>query len=326
MRLHFRRRRHRSRRKNQVIPILLTASLTLILAALLLLNHQKTRAYEKLAEQTDVSLERLSVSWQGQQYVLRADIKTVLLIGIDQSKEAVNPGQSDFVTLAVFDPRTESWTLVQFNRDSMCPITMLSPAGEYQGTQTAQLALAHAYGSGGTDSCRNTVEAVENLLYGVPIHDYIRIGIDKISVFNDAVGGVTVTIRDDFSAIDPSMVMGTTMRLKGRQAETFVRTRKGMDDATNVSRMARQRDYLQGWIQAAQKTDEEDLIKPLSQELYTNVSFMQLETLVKTAKNYPSPTIRTIPGTVRQGEEYMEFYPDEEALKSMAIELFFEKE
>ena len=83
-------------------------------------------------------------------------------------------------------------------------------------------------------------EAVEGLLLGESIDFYVAMNMDGISELNDLAGGVTVTLEDDFSSIDPAMAKGTTLTLHGDQAETFVRSRMTVGDGTNASRMERQ--------------------------------------------------------------------------------------
>ena len=116
--------------------------------------------------------------------------------------------------------------------------------GNYLQNSTAQLALAYAYGDGREESCQLTADAVSNLFYGLPIHGYCAINMEAIDLLNDMVGGVEVTIRDDFSQVDPSMKEGTTMVLKGHQATTYVRSRSSVGDGTNEGRMNRQKEYL----------------------------------------------------------------------------------
>ena len=60
---------------------------------------------------------------------------------------------------------------------------------------------------------------------------------------NDMVGGVTVTIEDDFSEVDPTLKMGETVTLMGEHAENYVRQRKEVADGRNESRMQRQSSY-----------------------------------------------------------------------------------
>ena len=89
------------------------------------------------------------------------------------------------------------------------------------------------------------MDAVSRLLGGAPIDGYAALNMDGIALFNDAIGGVTVTITSDFTAVDPTLVEGETITLNGQQAFEFVRTRKDVDDQTNLARMERQRIYLE---------------------------------------------------------------------------------
>ena len=59
------------------------------------------------------------------------------------------------------------------------------------------------------------------------------------------LGGVTLTFSQDMTDIDPLMTAGATLTLNGQQAEAFCRSRMGVGDQTNASRMVRQRQYLQ---------------------------------------------------------------------------------
>lgn len=52
--------------------------------------------------------------------------------------------------------------------------------------------------------------------------------MDGIVEMNDLLGGVTVTVEDDFSQVDSSLVMGKRVTLTGQQALTFVRSRRGV--------------------------------------------------------------------------------------------------
>ena len=58
------------------------------------------------------------------------------------------------------------------------------------------------------------------------------------------MGGVTVTLEEDFTAFDPAMTKGTTLTLQGMQAEYYVRQRFYVGDGSNMARMERQRNYM----------------------------------------------------------------------------------
>lgn len=63
--------------------------------------------------------------------------------------------------------------------------------------------MGYGFGDGRQTSCEVTVEAVENL-GGQTVDQYLSMGLDGISTLNDLAGGITVTLEDDFSAIDPA--------------------------------------------------------------------------------------------------------------------------
>ena len=89
---------------------------------------------------------------------------------------------------------------------------------------------------------------------GESIDFYVAMNMDGISELNDLAGGVTVTLEDDFSSIDPAMTRGTTLTLHGEQAETFVRSRMTVGDGTNASRMERQSVYAGGAVSDHRRT------------------------------------------------------------------------
>ena len=190
----------------------------------------------------------------GMEYYPRQDITVLLMMGIDQSGPAQNSGSynnagaADMLAVAVFDETNESYTVLTINRDTITEMPVLGPGGRPAGTATQQLALAHTYGSGLEDSAENTRNAVSMLLYDIPIDYYLAMRTDAIGIFNDAVGGVTVTVTDDFSAVDPTIPMGQ-VKLKGLQAVRYVQSRSGVGDQLNRSRMKRQEQYMQGFVE-----------------------------------------------------------------------------
>ena len=278
----------------------------------------------------------LTINYQGGQYRLRDDLETYLIIGLDKFTDTlsdpdayINNQQSDFLFLMIVDKTNESYCAVHLNRDTMTEIQRLGVGGKRLGTFVGQLALSHTYGSGGKDSCRNTAEAVTNYLYGVPVDHYFAMTMDAIPVLNDLVGGVTVHVDDDFSAIDPALEQGKDVRLVGQQALTFVRARRGVNDQTNLSRMNRQREYIYGLYQ--QLSDKLHSIDGFSKRLashladfsVSDLTSTQLSNLADRMKDYRFTTIYTIPGEAVVGEKFMEFYTDDDALQELVVQLFF---
>ena len=218
------------------------------------------------------------------------------------------------------------------DRDTMTPITTLGVLGNRSGVRTAQVSLSHGFGDGGAQSCELTVEAVSNLLLGTEIDFYAAMNLDGISVLNDAVGGVTVTLEDDFSALDPAMMAGTTLTLRGDQAECYVRSRMNVGIGTNEARMARQETYLSELSAKLTERIAEsqsfigELYDELEAYLTTDMSRGRLINEVWNARNYERTPLVRLAGEHRVGSDgFMQFYIDEEALEQTVLALFYER-
>ena len=212
----------------------------------------------------------------------------------------------------------------------MAEIPILGVGGKEAGSAHAQLALAHTYGNGKEQSCENTVEAVSQFLYGMEIDHYVALSMEAVPVLNDAVGGVTVEIKDDFSKVDPALVTGEEIRLQGEQALTFVRARGKMEDSSNLNRMGRQREYLIGLYEQLKKSLEIDaslparLLADLSTSMVSDYSIEEWIELLDSIRDYKMEDIQVIVGEAVKGEEHMEFYADEKALQKQLIDLQYE--
>ena len=273
--------------------------------------------------------------YNGTAYAKREDLETVLLLGVDKFEGETPEGylnnqQADFLLLLVMDKENETCTPIQLNRDTMTQIQILGVTGEPAGTFTGQLALAHTYGSGEEDSCENTVLAVENLLYGVGIDHYVSLTMDGVALLNDLVGGVTVEVLDDFSGIDDSLVQGETVTLQGQQALTYVRSRGGLEDSSNLHRMERQRQYLsalQQQLKAAVQQEDGftlDALLQLNEYMVSDCTVDQLSDLGDSLAAYQVSDILTTPGDAQEGEVFMEFTVDEAALQQLVMDVFYE--
>ena len=333
----MRRARHNKTKHNRM-PTLVTAILLAVIGAglLCLFLWERKQGPETVPE--DEIPGQLIVNYQGAQYRNRSDLDTFLIMGVDKFTDTVsdptfymNNQQADFLLLMIVDKSSKSYCALHINCDTMAEIQRLGLKGEKLNTFTGQLALAHTYGSGGKDSCRNQVQAVSRYLYDVPIDHYFAMTMDGLGVLNDLVGGVTVHIDDDFSAVDPSLTQGKDVTLHGDQALHFVRYRKDVADQSNLSRMVRQREFMNAlYKQLSAKLKENDrfarqLATNLSEYTLSDLTTDELSRFADDFKDYEFTGILTIPGEAVKGETFMEFYPDEAALQELVIKLFFKK-
>ena len=274
--------------------------------------------------------KKVTLSYMGTDYPIKKHIQTVLLIGTDSTeqyeeqteglRDFYNGHQADFLMLLVLDTDANTAQIIQLNRDTMTDVPWLDVLGMYGGTEFKQLCLAFNYGDGGGQSCRNTVDAVSRLLFDAPIDSYIQIPMTAIPVLNDLVGGVPVTIADDLTGIDPAFVKGATVHLTGTQAEKFVRARMGLADDTNLSRMRRQRDYMDSFQKCAKEainTDSEfvlKLLEKMGEYLQSNLTGQQLSDLIVQLDQSQISPIRVPEGKLIEGAQHYEFYVDEASL------------
>lgn len=279
-------------------------------------------------------LENRLLNVDGRTYAMRSELTTILLMGVDRERQTVpqgyrNGGQADFLMLLVLDHENRTISQIAIDRDTMTPITVLGVTGKTAGERKTQICLAHGFGDGYEQSCELTAKAVSRLLCSIPVDLYLALNMDGISVLNDELGGITVTLTDDFSALDEAMRPGVTLTLQGRQAEYYVRSRMNIGLGTNDARMLRQETYL---ARASERLctqvtrDKEyigELYDALSPYLTTNISRGRLINEVWNARQYRNTGIYRLPGEHVTGRDgFVEFHVDHDALKQIVTKLF----
>ena len=258
----------------------------------------------------------------------------VLVLGIDQfgpvadSGSYQNRGAADLDILLIFDETNRQINILHLNRDTMLEIPVLGIGGRQAGTYYGQLALAHTYGSGLSDSAENARKTISDFLYGLHIDYYVSMNMDAITILNDAVGGVTVNVTEDFSEVDPTIQKGQ-VHLTGDQAIHFVRSRKEVGDQLNLSRIERHKAYLDGFADAFRSRQAEDAgfiltaYEQVSPYLVTDLSANAVSGMKDRYYDYEINEIISPAGENVIGEEFMEFYVDEEALDALILRLFY---
>ena len=313
------------------------AAAALILILVLVMIYSGLRILEStvfFTKQEEAAVPTKTITRSEVDYFPRQDITVILVMGIDEegpvkdSGSYRNNGEADMVAAVILDQTDETYTVLALNRDMMLEMPALGVGGRQAGTFYGQLALSHTYGSGLADSAENTRNTVSNLLYGINIDHYVAMNMDAIGILNDAVGGVTVTVRDDFSAVDESLTPGE-VTLNREQALHYVRTRKDVGNQLNLSRMERHKEYLQGLSAALNRQlDDSDtfaaeLYEEMSPYMVTDCSLNVVSGLMQRCADYSLKQILSMEGENVLGAEYYEFYADEEKLDALILELFY---
>lgn len=276
------------------------------------------------------------VEYEGVTYRPKRRLTTALILGTDHYAEEMpsmpyrSGVQADFLLLLVVDDSEETITPIQINRDSMIGVDTFSIFGAGTGRRETQICLSYSFGNGRETSCTLTKDAVSRLLGDVNIDHYLALNLDAIPVLNDALGGVTVTLEDDFTVYDPAMTAGSTLTLRGRQAEYYLRMRYYIGDSSNNLRLSRQKNYL---TCAAPILKEKmggsgrfvgDLYDALEPYIITDMSRGWLINLGNRAAQYEILPVAQLEGETMLGQDgYMEFYPDADGIKRLVLGAFY---
>lgn len=282
---------------------------------------------------------REMITYKNETYVKKGNLETYLIAGIDapgkveKVTEYDGTGQCDVLAVIVRDRSTDQCKLLSIDRNTVTAVKSLDNDGTYLDTTDIQISLAHAMGFDQQVRAENTVDAVSHLLGDQTIDGYAMVNMGAIQVVNDMVGGVTVTIEDDFSDVDPSMKKGETVTLMGEQAEKYVRSRKEISDGSNQNRMSRQSTYEEAFKPAFRNKCAENSKFPL--EVYhamedymtTNISAKKFCRLAILMSDENQDEKVAISGTYGLDEDgWQTFTPDADSLQEAILELFYKKQ
>lgn len=297
------------------------------------------KAQEVLTQEEEQKWQEGWVKYEGKIYAYNEDIMTFLFMGIDKRNdvkevaEGTNGGQADALFLAVMDPHTKTIKVIGINRNTMTDIDIYNEYGAYVTTQKAQIAVQHGFGNGMEESCEYQRKAVAKLFYNLPIHGYAAINMSAIPTINDSVGGVDITVLEDLTKKDPMLVEGNEVHLEGESAYIYLRERDVTEFASADRRLARQKQYLNAFINKAKEAAKKDisvaldLYKSITPQMVTDVSLDEVTYLAPILSDYQfdSDSFYMIEGETVMGEQFEEFYADEDALYELILNVFYEE-
>lgn len=280
------------------------------------------------------------VRYNGKVYAYNEDIMTFLVMGIDcddqveKAPDGLSGGQADAMFLAVMNPRDKSVSIIAINRNAMAPVDVYDADGVYMGQYTKQITLQHGYGDGMELSCERSAAAVSRLFYNLPVSGYAAINMGAIPELNDAVGGVEVTVLDDviYPEYDMDLHAGDEVTLTGHQAYWYVRGRNENVFNSSERRLERQKQFLTCFIAQAKHgamtnvSIAVDLYNTISKYMVTDIDLTKFTYLASEALGYEFSidNLYTMQGETVMGDNFEEFYVDDDALYEMIIEIFYE--
>lgn len=281
---------------NKKSIIALIIAVVVVAAALVVMN--RLESWQTIQGPSDEN-SNATYDIGGVECYKKQNIETYLFMGIDnysfdqeiEPGDTRSPGQNDTNILLIIDRSADTYTTLSIDRNTIVQVPLgNSEIGDI--TEGAmQLALAYAMGGGGEESCNKAKDAVSNLFYNQRIDGYIALKMDAIQTINHLLGGVTVTIEDDFSKVDSSLKKGATIKLTDEQAESFVRSRKGVADGENTNRVSRQDAFIEAARQQfieKMKSDEsfvEEALEQLEPYMETNLTGSNLSKIAKSVSS-----------------------------------------
>ena len=337
----YRMRRWMRHNKKFAAAAALLCIVVLSAGGFFLLHSQKeqSRLHVTAGNSVDMKGGYRTITWKDKEYQYNSLITTVLYAGLDStdplkaSETYSNKARADSISVVILDKKKKKMSILALNRDTMTEIRRYTRTGEDMGTYVSHLGYAYSYGDGGEVSCEDPKEAVENLL-GISIDEYAVTNQSSITSINDLVGGVTVTVpNDDLAAMYPELKKGAVVTLDDSNVKDFLQHRDTAADFSNEGRIERQQAYVTAYVDLLKNrlaSEPDQLWQEIGQMndyLQTSITknkYLSLARLLEkvsfTDADYYRPT-----GKDSAGELHDEFYVDEDALRQLVIDLFYEE-
>lgn len=205
-----------------------------------------------------------------------AEMRHILLIGID-ARPGENTGRSDTMIIVTLDPDGNTIKLTSLMRDMYV---------EIPGHKNNRINAAYVFG--GAELLMDTIE----LNFGIRIDSYIAVNFSMLGKLIDSIGGLTLTVENDYymdrinavirqdnlvlgiSANDGLLSHSGEQLMTGKQAQAYARYRYGTADG-DFGRTQRQREVITKiFLKLKDMTVIElmSLVVENADNIYTNIS------------------------------------------------------
>ena len=326
-------------KKKQIITavIAIAAAAVIMTVVLILLQKDEDERYaDTRGTMTEGFGQLKTVTVNGKTYREKPAVTTILIGGVDKTETQRNVGtqtsyrkggQADFLLLLAIDHTDKKIHQLQIDRDTMTDIVILGVFGNEVGTRVLQICLAHSFGLTPDDNAKYTVKAVQNLMGGIEIDGYYMIGYDGVPALADALGGVDVQVEFDMTSVNTEWTVGKTVTLRGKDAETFVRSRMTIGAGTNEERMVRQAEFMRSAISKMNKMISADIgfaetvVETLQDLCTTNMTTKRLAEELKNIHGYEILEVEHPAGEYTIGEDgFVEFHMEDGATVEWVLE------
>lgn len=199
---------------------------------------------------------------------------TILFMGVDAREGEAIDGEvrPDSLMIVHLNPESNSCRILSIPRDSRVEL----PGYGYS-------KINHALAVGGIEY---EIEVVTQFT-GVPIDHYVLIDFNGFQDLVDAIGGVTIDVPQDFTAIDTTEFHAGEQQMTGKQALSYARHRG--DNEGDFGRIERQQQVIRALIREANGLDIvtsiNELLPAVGNNLRTDLSIAQIADIATTYKS-----------------------------------------
>jgi LCP family protein required for cell wall assembly len=324
--------------KKKILLIAVGVVIAALAVSFLYLYEAGKKSLRGSAEEAE-NEEYLLIKKDGKKYRYNEDWIHILCLGVDKEvdmserdEETNSIGQSDAIFLVSINPEENEIQIIAIPRDTMVPLEMYDSEGDYLGEKQGQLCLQYAYADGAQTSCELTEKTVSQLLGNLPIRAYAAINMSAIPIINDAVGGVDVAMDEDYTIFNPEFEKGATVHLEGEEVLDYLHKRDITVDGSAYTRISRQKQYMLAFMEQAKQALKEDptiiadVYGELDKKMITSMDLDQIVYLVTEGAScsLSEENLHVLEGTITRGEDFEEYYLDEEKVQDLLIELFYE--
>lgn len=267
------------------------------------------------------------------EYRRRTDISTILFLGIDDTEtveaqgiEVGNRGRADAIMLFILDKTAKTTQALAVSRNTMTEVDVYKGNGDLAYSGVMQINMQYAYGDSPTRCNYLVKRTLSELLYDTRIDGCMSMTMEGIAVIVDEMGGITLTMPEDYTDIDPSYTAGATVTLDGAAAERFIRYRD-----INIIGSAEDRLERHSWLihtMFRQLKERGNMEEQLERMLEAAEDYIESDVDAETLKLLADYTLLDetvkVPGTNVMGKLHSEYYIDEDALRELILELFYE--
>ena len=266
----------------------------------------------------------------GQSYTQKDGLTTVLLLGIDDSKtpDPLVLGdwyRSDALVLLILNDKTQTMQTLSISRDTITEVDMYDNKGDYIHSADMQINMQYAFGDSHRRSQYLTKKTVSELIHGRRIDACLSVTMSGLPTIGEIMGGLTLTMNEDYTYIDPRYEKGAVLTLGGEELERFIRYRDIEEQGSNEKRVARQEWLMQQLFDSFGTGSRSSLAERVLDEagdyIFTD---LDADTIGKISKYTLVPESLKIPGTSGAGDYHDEFTVDEEALQELLLTIFYD--